>query len=159
MKKIFSIIAILSLVALIFSVIILLQKATGSQSIDNFCSTIDPSSQCDKVQQSVYSQILGIPNPVFGIFGFSLMIALSLYAMHGKKQYTAAKILIIAGGMIAGLMSLWFLYLQIFVLHAYCVFCLLVDASSLALLGVSVYLLSHNRNAKPVGNKKNKRKP
>src|SRR3989339_409862 len=120
MKKIYLLIVALSLIALVLSIIILIQKTTESKEINDFCSAIGSNSKCSTVQQSKYGKIFGIDNPWFGIIGFSVL----------------------------GLLALWFLYLQTFVLKAYCIFCVIVDILSLVILFTTIYMIFKEHNKK-----------
>ncbi len=129
----------LSLIALVFSIIILIQKTTEySPAIDSFCSALNSQSQCDAVQASKYGKILGIDNPWFGIFGFSaLMIFAGLQSLRESKLLRR---LIVAGGIISGAMALYFLHLQAFIIGQYCIFCVIVDIISIILMSLSFHI-------------------
>lgn len=128
----------LSLIALIFSIIILIQKTSYSPTIDNFCSALNSQSECEAVQGSAYGKILGIDNPWFGIFGF---VALMIFAgLNLLKENKILRRLIVAGGIVSGSLATYFLYLQAFVLGQYCVFCVIVDIISIILLFTSFYI-------------------
>lgn len=142
MKKkseyIYIIIAILSIIALIFSGVILIQKTTENDTINNICSILNSQSQCLKVQQSSYAKIFGIDNPWFGIIGFTILIILS-FLNYSKENFFRRRI-IIAAGILSGTMAIYFLYLQAFLIRAYCVFCIFVDTISIILLILSFYI-------------------
>ena len=146
MKKIYLLIVALSLIALVLSIIILIQKTTESKEINDFCSAIGSNSKCSTVQQSKYGKIFGIDNPWFGIIGFSVLGVLA--GMNYFRKNNIRKILIIAGSIFAGLVALWFLYLQTFVLKAYCIFCVIVDILSLVILFTTIYMIFKEHNKK-----------
>lgn len=80
---------------------------------------------CNAVQTSSYAKTLGIDNSYFGIiifFVMSVVIYSHIYKPHKKKEILI-NVAIFLGTMIA----LYFIYLQQFVLHAYCKYCLVVD--------------------------------
>jgi uncharacterized membrane protein len=143
-KGIYIVIALLSILAIIFSIIILVQKTTDSAAINNICSAVSPQSQCSVVQHSAYGRIFGIDNPWYGIFGFIIMTFLSIteyYSHHRFKKYS-----VIIGSIMAGMLASWFLYVQRYILNAYCIFCIFVDIISLTLLGIAVYLIINQIN-------------
>lgn len=80
---------------------------------------------CNTVQTSSYAKTLGISNSYFGVVIFALMSFLTI--MHLRKPGKHTKIIINAGVFIGTLIVLYFLYLQQFVIHAYCKYCLVVD--------------------------------
>jgi uncharacterized membrane protein len=80
---------------------------------------------CNAVQTSSYSKTLGIENSYFGIaifFIMSITIYLHIHKPNKKKEFMI-NVAVFLGAMIA----LYFIYLQQFVLHAYCKYCLVVD--------------------------------
>lgn len=132
-------IILLSAIALIFSIIILIQKTSYSPTIDNFCSALNSQSQCEAVQASSYGKILGIDNPWFGIVGF---VALMIFAgLSLLKENKILRRLIVAGGIVSGSLAIYFLYIQAFILGQYCVFCVIVDIISIILLFTSFYII------------------
>lgn len=139
LRYLYMAIIVLSLFALMFSIIILIQKTTAySPAIDNFCSALNSQSQCEAVQSSVYGKILGIDNPWFGIFGFA---ALTIFAgLNILKENKTLRRIIVTGGIVSGSMAMYFLYLQAFVIGQYCVFCVIVDIISIILLLISFYI-------------------
>lgn len=84
-------------------------------------------SGCEFVQNSAYAQTFGIKNSVYGIGIFSILsfLALTLVFRHSNNMEKFMKFSLLTGSMIA----VYFLILQIFVLHAYCKYCILVDLS------------------------------
>lgn len=138
LRYVYIAIIVLSIFALIFSILILIQKTSYSPTIDSFCSALNSQSQCEAVQSSVYGKILGIDNPWFGVFGFA---ALMIFAgLNILKENKVLRRLIVAGGIVSGSMAIYFLYLQAFIIGHYCVFCVIVDIISIILLLISFYI-------------------
>ena len=91
---------------------------------------------CEKVTTSVYSTVFNIPVALIGSVYYLIIFALIILYLDIKKEtifYTASKIT--ALGFIA---SIWFTYLQIFVLKAFCFYCLVSSGTStiLFILGI-----------------------
>jgi uncharacterized membrane protein len=145
MRVIYGSIMIISIICLIFAVIIQVQKL-DSASLDNICYTISPDSKCDVVQNSVYAKTFGIDNPFYGMAGFSVLAILSLLQL--KRDDILRKATIMIGSIIAGIVAIWFLYVQKFILNAYCIFCVVVDVLSLILLGLAIYMVIDILNKK-----------
>ena len=100
---------------------------------------------CEEVLTSSYSEIFGIPVALFGsIFYFTILILGLLYFDTKKKQFIQAIIPLTFLGF-AG--TLYFLYLQAFVIGSWCQFCLISAATSTILLetGILIWI----RTAKP----------
>ncbi|GIU69686.1 MAG: hypothetical protein KatS3mg002_0922 [Candidatus Woesearchaeota archaeon] len=137
-KKIYFFIAVLTLLSLVFSIVILIQKTSYNPVINNICSALNSESQCESVQKSRYSKTFGIDNPWYGIIGFSAILIFAI--LNFLKEKKILKKLIIAGGIISGSMAIYFLYIQSFILKQYCIFCVIVDILSIVLLCISLYI-------------------
>lgn len=135
-------IIILSVLSLIFTVIIMVQKTGNVEVLNTVCDAIN-TSQCRTVQQSTYASIFGFPNTVFGLIGFPLLAIFAALAWkHKKSRFIEwCEYLVILGCLIAAAFSLTFLYLQIFVIHAYCVYCVFVDILALIMLWLAILLM------------------
>jgi uncharacterized membrane protein len=88
-----------------------------------------PLEGCNAVQTSSYAQTFGIHNSDIGIAIFALMILVTIsYIRKPTKQKKNLIRLGIFGGTF---ISLYFIYLQKFVIHAWCKYCLVVDIGML----------------------------
>ena len=97
----------------------------------------DPEEGCDVVQHSAYAYTFGIKNNYYGI-GIFLSVIFLIFS-HIKKPTKYKKNLIHAAVIIGSLVALYFLYIQEFVLNAYCKYCVAVDLSMLAALSVIIF--------------------
>lgn len=96
------------------------------------CSLI---SGCETVLTSSYAEIGGIPLAGFGAAAYFAAFSLALLAVFGNR--TAWLLFGIASiGMAA--FTVWLLYLQAFVIGAFCQFCLISAATSLTLAVIAV---------------------
>lgn len=91
----------------------------------SFCS-FGESFNCDLVNRSRYSTILGLPVAFVGLCGYLLILALS--TLYRDKQETPAILTILCACGLA--FSVYLTYIEKFVLMAWCILCL----SSLALI-------------------------
>jgi len=130
MKNItYHIILALFLVSLISSIVL------STQSISEVCE-VGSVWNCEIIYASGYNSFLGIQNSYYGVVIFTLLILLTLSHLINPSQNKKALInLSIIGG---SLIALYFLYLQHFVLQAYCKYCLIVDFSILICLALIV---------------------
>ena len=96
-----------------------------------------PGNGCDVVHNSKYSELLGRKNSDYGIIAFSIMIILSFLQINKPKKQT--KQFIYLGIIIGSIISVYFLYLQQFVIKAYCKYCLVVDISMLICLAILIF--------------------
>lgn len=138
---------IIGIIGLVFSIIIQIEHKSYDSTNGGICSAITGSNGCEIVQTSIYGSIFGISNAIYGIIGFSIIAVMSLLLLFNnrtKKQSNSSLIkyveyLTIISGIISGIVAIIFIYLQAFVLHAYCIFCLIVDITSIIFLVISIY--------------------
>lgn len=124
----------------ILFIICLISAIILQTSQKSYCSV---GEGCDVVSQSDYSSLLGIKNSLIGIFVFIFLISLTIWQIlepHKTKQK-----IISAGILLGSIIAIYFIYLQNFVIHAWCKFCLVVDISLLIAL---IILLIPGRKAK-----------
>jgi uncharacterized membrane protein len=92
-----------------------------SQSVVLACPTTS-FINCAKVTSSSYSEILGIPVPLFGIVFFVTLFILEL-PIFWTKKYVWLKNLRLAFVSIGMASVLWFVYVELDRLHAICLYC------------------------------------
>ena len=122
-----------SLVGLGDAVYLTVQHLTG-QSVR--CTIV---SGCSAVLASRYAAIGGIPTAAYGAVAYFLVFSLAVLILFGGEREAGR--LRLAFCLLASLMAaatLWFLYLQAFVLRAYCSFCLLSASTSLLIALLSL---------------------
>ena len=96
------------------------------------CSLI---SGCETVLTSSYAEIAGVPLAAFGAAAYFVAFSLSLLAAFGNRKAWFVFGLLSCG--MAGF-TFWLLYLQAFVIGAFCQFCLISAATSLGLFSVAL---------------------
>lgn len=102
-----------------------------SHSRTSFCD-IGQEFNCDLVNRSQYSVVLGLPVALVGILGYLLLLALA--TVYREKAESPYMLLIASSGGLA--FALRLAYIEAFVLHAWCILCL----SSLAIIFVATVL-------------------
>lgn len=118
MNRKYLLVSILLLIALAGSMILAFEPLSVICGVE---------SGCEFVQNSPYAHTFEIKNSIYGIGIFSTLSLLAFMQgfMHSNKIEKFLKFSLIIGSAIA----VYFLILQIFVLHAYCKYCLVVDLS------------------------------
>ena len=91
---------------------------------------------CGSVLNSQYSKIGGIPLFVYGLGYYGLMLILIVAYVDSGKRGLVKAIAIIAG--LATLAMGYFTYVQAFILHAFCQYCLLSALITVLLLITSI---------------------
>ena len=102
-------------------------------------------SGCDEVLQSRYATVAaGVPVAALGALAYFTVFSLATLAAFG---YSGARRLIAPLVAVMFLATLWFFYLQAFVIRAFCAYCLLSAAvtTTLTLLVVARWLLSSGK--------------
>lgn len=95
---------------------------------------------CDTVTTSAYSMVVGLPVALFGVLYYLAVFVLTmLYVDTGRANLFFTAALITPLGFFA---SLWFVYLQIFVIHSLCLYCLLSAFISTLLFIFGVIMLT-----------------
>ncbi len=98
---------------------------------------------CDIVTTSSYSVILGIPVALMGVLFYLSFLLLTIFYIDSKNEKTlefVARFSVI--GVIA---SSWFLFLQIFIIKALCLYCLISATTSTALFVLGFIVLKRKK--------------
>ncbi len=122
--------AFISLIGLADALYLTIEHVTG-QSVR--CTVI---SGCSEVLSSPYAVVAGIPLALLGALAYFVVFSLAtLAAFH--YQWAGKLLSLIVGLML--LITLWLLYLQAFIIHHFCQFCLLSAAVTITLTAVAVF--------------------
>ena len=119
--------ALLSLLGLADAIYLTVEHVTG-QSVR--CTIV---AGCSEVLSSSYAVVAGIPLAMIGAAAYFTVFSLATLAAFG---YRVAGTLLTALIVAMFLVSLWLIYLQAFVIRAFCQFCLLSAAVTFLLLVV-----------------------
>jgi uncharacterized membrane protein len=104
-------------------------------SIEQACG--GTQTGCYAVQTSQYEKTLGIKNAYFGLVAYLLIGFLAaLQIKHANKE---RKNIITTGVVFASLIAVYLLYIQFFVLHAVCKYCMVIDSSTLISLAIVLF--------------------
>jgi uncharacterized membrane protein len=99
---------------------------------------------CEVVTTSIYSSILGIPVALLGLLYYSAIV-LAIYIATFEYKNEKALTIIALFTVLGFSFSLWFVYVQFFLLDAICQYCMISAFSSTALFGISVGYLAHQK--------------
>ena len=116
--------AIVSLLGLADAIYLTVQHITGQSVI---CTIV---SGCSEVLSSQYAVVRGVPLALIGAAAYFAVFSLATLAAFG---YRVAGMLLVPLVLLMFLFSLWLIYLQAFVIGAFCQFCLLSAAVTTAL--------------------------
>jgi uncharacterized membrane protein len=121
--------AVISLAGLADATYLTVTHLTGD---DLVCGS---SWGCSAVLGSVYASVAGIPTAAFGALAYFVAFSSATLAAFGYARARALLMLVVMAMFGA---TLWLLYLQAFILHAFCPFCLLSAAFTFLLAGIVV---------------------
>jgi vitamin-K-epoxide reductase (warfarin-sensitive) len=122
-RRVFQLIALLALAGIVVSSVSLRHHYGTSQT--NYCD-FGASFNCDIVNRSIYSSVLGVPVALIGILGYALLLVVATFY---REKAESPFMLLIAST--AGLgFALYLTYIEKFVLATWCILCL----SSLTLI-------------------------
>ncbi|HMJ59681.1 MAG TPA: vitamin K epoxide reductase family protein [Gemmatimonadales bacterium] len=97
---------------------------------------------CDTVQTSRWAVLLGIPVAFYGVAGYTAILAVTLVglqpAWHSRRGPTLLIAALATGGV---LFSGWLTYLELFVIHAICRWCVASAVIMFAIWIVSLHAL------------------
>jgi uncharacterized membrane protein len=115
--RILLLVAVLAIAGIVVSSLSLYHHYGTSKS--SYCD-FGASFNCDMVNRSVYSTVLGIPVALIGLLGYTALLLLS--TLYRCKAETPVMLLF---GSLAGLgFALYLTYIEKFVLAVWCILCL-----------------------------------
>jgi len=94
-----------------------------------------PDAWCKKVQYSHFSKTFGIPNPFLGFLMYAAIIVLAYLSAAGTVPFLWVQIVIAIGL----LFSIYFTFIQAFVLKAFCTWCV-VSAINFVVLALAAFV-------------------
>ena len=116
-------------------------------STQNSTCDINATFQCSSVSNSKYSQILGVPVAILGLFGYMFIGTISWGILKKENikmliknnlltQFVSPKTLSLFS-VIALIFSLYLTYTEFFLIKALCIFCLISQAIILTIAVIS----------------------
>lgn len=93
---------------------------------------------CEAVQSSEFSRIVGIPVAAFGVVGYLALLVVALMGLQpGFQGSRVIPALLLGGGVVGVVFSGYLTYLEAYVIHAWCQWCV-----SSAIIMVLAFLAS-----------------
>lgn len=107
---------------------------------------------CEQVLTSKYATVFGIPTATFGVIFYGVVLALGVHWMIRKE---VSLTLLRVWATIGFAASLGLTYIQGFVLHAWCQYCLLSALTTTAIFGLSFFMPVFHKHLKGGKNESN----
>lgn len=135
LKWYFSIALILVISGIVVSAYLIFSHHRVYTDIDykSFCA-ISKALNCDTVSQSKYALFFGVPVAAWGVFGYSFLLVLILFLFDVKNNRVKGFTLLVFSATAFCVASLVFGYISSFLIHAYCLMCIVTYAINFALL-------------------------
>jgi len=132
--------ALLALAGLMLSTYMLLQRLGYLGAL-----ACGPGGGCERVQASRWSEFLGFPVAAYGVLGYLGLFAVAFAGVQGRwaEHPGPTRLLVLLSGLGVAF-SLYLTYLELFVIHAICRWCV---ASAVLIAGVFVASLAGLRGA------------
>lgn len=116
--------------------------------VDGAACVIGEAFDCDVVNQSAYSKIVGIPVSLLGIIGYAFMSAAALLRLMKPSDRGALSFLLLATT--AGLLfSLYLTSIEAFVLYAWCILCLTSQTIMLSIFLMTIHVWRLSASTEP----------
>jgi uncharacterized membrane protein len=125
----YTIVAIVAVAGLADATYLTVQALTGETI------TCGGSPDCFRVLGSSYAKLGGIPVAIIGALAYFTVFTFATFAAFGYS-WAPRFVALIAAAMF--LMTLWLLYVQAFLLHAYCRYCLFSAAITFLIAGLLI---------------------
>ena len=94
---------------------------------------------CGAVQASPYSKWGPVPVSAVGFVGYVVLLAASIFGIQpGRHDSRLVALALLAGGTFGFGASLWFTYVEAFLIHAWCVWCV---ASAIVMTFIFLFAL------------------
>src|SRR3989344_3015525 len=140
MRKVYWFVLTVSIVNMILSGIIL-QKHKDTSS--NICPISNSVFKCDTVLNSSYASFFGIPVALIGLVSFGLVALIAWYGLVIGSAL-AEEILVVLL-VLGSLGALRFLFIQAFVLEAFCPYCVTIDILLILAAALFIYKKKQRR--------------
>ena len=127
----YGVIALVSLIGLADSIYLTVEHLSGR----SVRCTI--TSGCSEVLSSPYATVRGFPVAGLGALAYFVVFSLATLAAFGYRIVNNLLTLIVAAMFLT---TLWLLYLQAFVIHHFCQFCLLSALVTSTLTALVIYV-------------------
>ena len=137
-RRVLQVIAVLALAGIVVSSVSLHHHYGTSQT--NYCD-FGASFNCDIVNRSIYSTVLGVPDALIGVLGYGLLFALATF--YRSREETPMMLLVAST---AGLgFALYLTYIEKFVLATWCILCLSSLTLIVLIAAMSSFLVAWNK--------------
>lgn len=109
------------------------------------------SNQCEKVQASRYAELLGSPVAAYGVLGYVAILVLAIAGLQDRWASSPGPTRLIAALAGAGVaFTIYLTYLELFVIHAVCRWCVVSAVLITLIFAISLLSLRIRPSASPL---------
>ena len=137
-RRISTTIAVLSVAGIAVSLLSLQHHYASSKS--SYCD-FGANFNCDMVNRSIYSEVLGIPVALIGALGYSVLLILTTLYVKTRQP----PVILFAASLAGVAFALYLTYVEGFVLGVWCVLCLSSMGLILAIAALSGLLMWYSK--------------
>lgn len=103
------------------------------------------ASDCNIVNSSGYSMWRGIPVAILGVLGYVVILAILLILSKQKNESSVIMLALFGVTLFGMLYSLYLTYVEIFIIHAICPWCLTSATAMFVLFIISAIFLGRSK--------------
>lgn len=104
---------------------------------------VNPVLSCGSVMATPQAEVFGIPNPIIGIAGFAVVVAIAAGLLAGARYAPWFWVAVQLGVTFAMVFVHWLIYQSLYVIGALCPYCMVVWAVTIPIFW---YVTVHNLN-------------
>lgn len=93
---------------------------------------------CESVNSSRFAEISGVPIALIGMIGYLVILLFLIIELRYPDRIDFLRLILFGFTLTGALYSLYLTYLEVFVLHAICPYCVISAVAMLALFGISI---------------------
>jgi len=93
---------------------------------------------CESVNSSRFAEIGGVPIALIGLIGYVLILFSLIIELRAPDRIDFLRLILFGFTLTGSLYSLYLTYLEVYVLHAVCPYCVISAVAMLALFGISI---------------------
>lgn len=115
-------------------------------TVEHYSNEVPPCTLggCETVLTSSYAVVLGVPVALLGaMYYLTVLISLFMFLDMKKDMFLRVPFVLTVIGVIA---SLWFVYLQLFVIHAFCPYCAVSGITTTILFVILLHVFLINKH-------------
>lgn len=134
-------------IGVIAAVVLLLEKMALAANPDYIPScNVNPVLSCGSVMATPQAEAFGIPNPIIGVVGFSIVAAIGAGLLAGGRYAGWFWSAIQAGVTFAVVFVHWLIYQSLYAIGALCPYCMIVWAVT-----IPIFWYTTTRNLRALG--------